>query len=76
MPYATRSCAVIYFFAPIVYHVIQREYRYKMVSVDVGVVCNFNFFDSKVVTKIPDSTIYLGDTNPYYDIVSISIVEV
>ena len=47
-----------------------------MVYVDVGVVWKVKFFDSKVVTKISDSTIYLGDTNPYYDIVSISIVEV
>ena len=74
MPYATRSCAVIDFFAPIVCHVIQREYRYNMVYVDVGVVCKVNSFDSKVVTKIPDSTICLVGIYHYYDVVSISIV--
>ena len=76
MPYATRFFAVIDFFNPIVCHVIQREYRYNMVSVDVGVVCKVKFFDSKVVTKTPDSTICLGDINLYYDVVSISIIEV
>ena len=75
MPYATRSCAVIDFFTPIVCHVIQREFRYNMVSVDVGVVCKVKFFDPKVVTKSPDSTICLGETYHYYDVVSISIVE-
>ena len=60
MPYTTRSCAVIDLFAPIVCHVIQREYRYNMVSVDVGVVWKVKFFDPKVVTKLPDSTICLG----------------
>ena len=47
-----------------------------MVSVDGGVMCKVKFFDSKVVTKIPDSTIYLRDINHYYDVVSIRIVEV
>ena len=61
MPYTTRSYTVIDFFVPIVCHVIQREYRYNMVSIDVGVVCKVIFFDSKVVTKIPDSTICLGE---------------
>ena len=75
MSYATRSCAVIDFFAPIVCHVIQREYRYNMVYVDVGVVWKVKFFDSKVVTKIPDWTICLEDINHYYDVISISIVE-
>ena len=75
MPYATRSCAVIDFFTPIVCHVIQREFRYNMVSVDVGVVCKVKFFDPKVVTKSPDSTICLRETYHYYDVVSISIVE-
>ena len=56
--------------------VIQRGYRYNMVSVDVGVMCKVNCFDSKVVTKITDSTIYLGDSNHHYDVVSISIVVV
>ena len=32
-----------------------------MVYVDVGVVWKVKFFDSKVVTKISDSTICLGD---------------
>ena len=63
MPYATRSCAIIDFYTPIVFHVIQREYCYNMVSIDVGVVCKVKFFDSKVVTKIPDSTICLGEIN-------------
>ena len=76
MPYATRSCAVIDFFAPIVCHVIQREYRYNMVHVDVVDVYKVNFFDSKVVTKKTDSTICFGDINHYYDVVSVSIVEV
>ena len=76
MPYATRSCAIIDVFIQIVYNVIQREYCYNMVSVDVCVVCKVKFFDSKVVTKMPDSTIYLGDINHYYDVISISIVEV
>ena len=76
MPYATRSCVVIDFFVPIVYHVIQREYRYNVVSVDAGDVYKVNFFDSKVVKKKPDSTIFFGDINYYYYIVSISIVEV
>ena len=75
MPYATRSCAVVDFFTPIVCHVIQREFRYNMASVDVGVECRVKFFDSKVVTKSPDSTICLGETYHYYDVVSISIVE-
>ena len=47
-----------------------------MVPVDVGDVYKVNFFDWKVVTKKPDSTIWLGDINHYYDVVSISIVEV
>ena len=76
MPYATRTCAVIDFFASIVCDVIQREYRYNMVSIDAGDVYKVNFFDSKVVKKKPDSTICLGDINHYYDVVSISIVEV
>ena len=76
MPYTTRSCPVIDFFTPIVCHVIQRECRYNMVYVDVGVVCKINFFDSKVVTKILDSTTCLGGINHYYDDISIIIVEV
>ena len=47
-----------------------------MAFVDVGVVCKVKFFDSKVVTKILDSTIFLREINHYYDVVSISIVEV
>ena len=47
-----------------------------MVPVDVGDVYKVIFFDWKVVTKKPDSTICLGDINHYYDVVSISIVEV
>ena len=76
MSYVTRLCAVIDFFAPIVYHVIQRKYRYNMVSIDAGDVYKVKFFCSKVVKKKPDSTICLGDINHYYDVVSIIIVEV
>ena len=47
-----------------------------MVSVDVGVVCKVKVFDSKVIIKIPDSTLCLGDINHYYDVLSISIIEV
>ena len=47
-----------------------------MVPVDAGDVYKVKFFDSKVVTKKPDSTICLGDINHYYDVVSISIVDV
>ena len=47
-----------------------------MVSVDVSVVCKVKFFDSKGVTKIPDSKTYLEEINHYYDVVSISIVQV
>ena len=47
-----------------------------MVYVDVGDVYKVKSFDSKVVTKKPDSTICLGDINHYYDVVSISTVEV
>ena len=47
-----------------------------MVSVDVGVLCKINFFDSKVVTKILDSTICLEEINHYYDVISIIFVEV
>ena len=76
MPYVTRSCDVIDFFNPIVCPVIQRKYHYNMVSVDVASGYKVKFFDSKVVTKIPDSTICLGKINHYYDVVSISIAEV
>ena len=61
---------------PLYISLLQWEYRYNMVSVDVGVVCKIKFFDSEVVTKISDSTICLGDINHYYDAISISIVEV
>ena len=47
-----------------------------MVSIDAGDVYKVNFFDSKVVKKKPDSTIFLWNINHYYDVVSISIVEV
>ena len=76
MPYATRSCAVIDFFTPIVCYAIQKEYRYNIVSVDASIVCKVKFFDSKVVTNIPGSTMCLGDIHHYYDVVSISIIEV
>ena len=76
MAYPTRLYAVIDFFTPIVCYAIQKEYRYNIVSVDASIVCKVKFFDSKVVTKTPDSTIFLGDINHYYDVVSISIIEV
>ena len=53
MPYATRSCAVIDFFAPIVCHVIQREYRYNMVSIDAGDVYKVIFFIQKLLQRNP-----------------------
>ena len=46
-----------------------------MVSIDAGDVYKV-FFYSKVVKKKPNSKICLGDINQYYDVVSISIVEV
>ena len=38
-------------------------------------MCNVKFFDTKVVTKVPDFTLCLWEINHYYDVVSISIVE-
>ena len=67
MPYATRFFAVIDFFTLIVWHMIQREYRYNMVSVDVGVVRKVKCIDSKKCYK---------DTRFKLWCFSISIVEV
>ena len=75
MPYPTRSCAVIEFYTLVVFHVIQQEYQNNMILVDVDAGYRDNFFDSKVVTKTPESTICLGKVNNYFDVVSISIVE-
>ena len=43
MPYTTRLCAVFDIFTPIVYHVIQRELLYNMVSDDVAAGYKDNF---------------------------------
>ena len=75
MPYPTRSCIVIKFYTLVVRHVIQQEYRYNMISVDLDAGYRVNFFDSKVVTITPESTICLGKVNHYFDVVSISVVE-
>ena len=76
MSYATRYCAVNDFFTPIVCHVLQMGCCYNMVSDDVAVGYTVKFFDSKVVTKKPDSIVCMEKINHYYDAVSISIVEV
>ena len=70
-----RSCAVIDFYTPIICHVIQRGYRYNMVSDDIDTSCEVNFFDSKVDTKKPDPALYMGKFSHYYDVVSINVVE-
>ena len=75
MSYPTRSCAVIEFYISVVRHVIQQEYQNNMISVDVDAGYRVNFFDFKVVTKTPESTLCLGKVNHYFDVVSISVVE-
>ena len=75
MPYPTRSCAIIEFYISVVCHVIQREYRNNMISDDVDAGYRVSFFDSKVVTKKPESSLCLGKVNHYFDVVSISVVE-
>ena len=74
MPYSTRSCAVIDFYPPIIYHVIQREGCNNMLSDDVDAGSKVKFFDSKVDTKKPDSALCMGKVSNYYDIFSISVV--
>ena len=74
MPYSTKSCAVIGFYTPIIYHVIQRKCRDNMLSDDVDAGSKVKFFDSKVDTKKPDSALYMGKVSHYYDIFSISVV--
>ena len=75
MPYPTRSCAVINFYTSVVYHVIQREYRDNMISVDIDAGCRVKFLYSKVVNERPESSLYLGKVSHYYDVVSISVIE-
>ena len=75
MPYPTRSCADIDIYTSVVCHVIQREYRNNMISVDVNADCRVRLFDSKVVTKKPQSSKYMGKVSHYYDVVSIIIIE-
>ena len=75
MPYPTRSCAVIEFYASVVCHVIQREYRNNMIAVDVDAGHRVKFFDSKVVITKHKSSLYLGKVNHFYDVVSISVVK-
>ena len=75
MPYPTRSCAVIDFYTSVVCHVIQREYRNNMIKIDVDAGSREIFFDTKVVTKKPESSLCLGKVNHYFDVVSISVVE-
>ena len=75
MPYPTRSCVVIELYTSVVCHVIQREYRNNMIKIDVDAGSRVKFFDSKVVTKKPESSLCLGKVNHYVDVVSISCVE-
>ena len=46
-----------------------------MVSDDVDVGYKVIFFDSKVVTKKPDSSLCMGKVSHYYDVVSISVID-
>ena len=46
-----------------------------MIKNDVDTGSRVNFFDSKVVTKKPESSLCLGKVNHYFDVVSISVVE-
>ena len=45
------------------------------IAVDVDTGSRVNFFDSKVVTKKPESSLCLGKVNHYFDVISISVVE-
>ena len=51
MPYTTRLCAVFDIFTPIVYHVIQRELLYNMVSDDVAAGYKDNFSIKKLLQR-------------------------
>ena len=75
MPYPVRSCANIDYITPIICHVIQRKNRNNMVSDDVDASSKIKFFDSKVCTTKPDSTLCMVKVSNYYDIVSIIVVE-
>ena len=75
MSYPTRSCAVIEFYTSVFCHIIQREYRNNIIAVDVDAGSRVKSFDSKVVTKKPESSLYLGKVNYYFDVVSIIVVE-
>ena len=46
-----------------------------MISVDVNTDCRVKLFDSKVVTKKPQSLKCMGKVSHYYDVVSIIIIE-
>ena len=46
-----------------------------MISVDVDAGCKVKFFNSKVVTKTPESSLRLVKVSHYYDVFSISVVE-
>ena len=46
-----------------------------MIAVDVDAGSRVKFFDTKVVTKKPESSLCLGKVNHYFDVVSISVVE-
>ena len=75
MSYSTISCAIIDFYTSIICHVLQREYHDNMDYNDVDAGCRVKFFDSKVVTKKPESSLRLGNVSHYYDVVSISVVK-
>ena len=75
MPCPMRSCAVIDFYTPTIYHIIQREYLNNIVSNDVDASYNVQSFDSKVDTKKPDSALCNGKVGHYYGVVSISVVD-
>ena len=46
-----------------------------MITVDVDAGSRVKFFDSKVVTKKPESSLCLGKVNHYFVVVSISVIE-
>ena len=68
MPYPTRSYAVTDFFIPIVWHVIQREYRNNMVSDNVDAGYKVKFVDSKAFTENLDSILCMDKVGHYYDV--------
>ena len=71
----TRSYTVIDFYTPIVCHVIQLEYRTNMVFDDVDANCTVKFFNLQSCDKEIWFRIMYGEVRPYYDVVSISVVE-